>query len=174
VVVASSQDAPAHTEDVRPASSDPLHPTAPFLANAGDGLTPDGIGCSSGPQRRLQARAHLDVFADGVHVAVPAGIGILPTCRYWLHTADGSGVVRIASPVVRSFTLGELFDIWGAPLTSRRVLGFRAPRGERVRTFVGGREVSGDPRDVDLIDRRQIALVVGRPPSHVPGRFAFP
>src|SRR5919202_6542404 len=122
VVVASSKDATARPEAVKAASSDPLHPAAPFLAGAGDGTTPNGIGCANTPQRRLRARAHLDVFADGARVQVPARIGILATCAYWVHTTDDSGIVQITSPVVRSFTLGDLFDILGAPLTSRQVL----------------------------------------------------
>ena len=174
VVVASSKDATARPEAVKAASSDPLHPAAPFLAGAGDGTTPNGIGCANTPQRRLRARAHLDVFADGARVQVPARIGILATCAYWVHTTDDSGIVQITSPVVRSFTLGDLFDIWGAPLTSRQVLGFRLSSDEKVRTFVGGKRVSGDPRDVRLTDRREIALVIGEAPSHVPGSFAFP
>jgi hypothetical protein len=34
---------------------------------------------------------------------------------YGLHAQGQSGVLHIESPVVRRFTLGEFFDVWGQP-----------------------------------------------------------
>ena len=131
VLLASTESVTASAPEIRPGSTDPLKPSAPFLTNAGDGIRPDGIGCSAaGTPLAVRARAHLDVLADGARVTVPAGIGILPTCRYWLSTTKPDGVAEILSPERRAFTLGDLFDIWGAPLGPDRVLTFRsAPPG---------------------------------------------
>jgi hypothetical protein len=171
VVLASGQTAAAPSHPPRPGSRDPLRPAAPFFANAGDGVRPDGIGCSSAGASALRARAHLDVFADGARVTVPAGIGVLASCRYWLHTVADDGVIQIGSPARRRFTLGDLFDIWGAPLTRDRVLGFALGARRGLRAFVDGRRVAGDPRAIGLRDGREIALVIGRAPAHVPRRF---
>jgi hypothetical protein len=173
VVLLASNESVAAPE-IRPASTDPLKPSAPFLKNAGNGIRPDGIGCSgAGTPIAVRARAHLDVLADGARVTVPAGIGILPTCRYWLSTAKPDGVAEILSPERRAFTLGNLFDIWGAPLRPDRVLTFRIGRTQPLRIYVDGRRVTGDPRAVRLVPRREIALVIGRLPAIIPSRFDF-
>jgi hypothetical protein len=174
VLLASRERAPAAAAPPRrivPASGDPRRPATPFFAHAGPGVRPDGIGCVGEGQVVLRAVAHLDVFADGARVTVPAGIGVLPGCTYWLHTGAPDGLVAISSPQRRAFTLGDLFDIWGAPLTATRLLSFRLGPGRPLRTFVDGRAVSGDPRAISLADRREIALVAGRVPRLLPRRF---
>jgi hypothetical protein len=172
VLLASSESVAA--PEIRPGSTDPLRPSAPFLKNAGNGIRPNAIGCSgAGTPLAVRARAHVDVLADGARVTVPAGIGILPTCHYWLSTAKPDGVVEILSPERRAFTLGDLFDIWGAPLGSDRVLTFRTGPTRPLRIYVDGRRVTGDPRAVRLLPRREIALAVGRLPPIIPSRFDF-
>ena len=167
VVLLASREHPAPTA----AAHDPHQPSAPFFPDAGDGVRPDGIGCAGEGPVVLRGAAHLDVFADAAHVTVPAGIGVLPHCTYWLHTSAADGTVTIASPQRRTFTLGDLFDIWGAPLTATRVLDFRVGAGRPLHAFVDGRRVSGDPRTIRLVDGREVALVVGRVPRTLPQRF---
>jgi hypothetical protein len=176
VALASGESAVSASEagKVQPGSGDPHRPSAPFFANTGDGVRPRGIGCAGEGPVVQRARAHLDVFADGAAVRVPAGIGAAGPCAYWLHTDADDGVIAITSPQRRVFTLGDLFDIWGAPLTRRQALGFPLGPGRRLRAFVDGRAVQGDPRAIHLADRREIALVIGRQPSVVPADFAFP
>jgi hypothetical protein len=172
VLLASTESVTASAPE--PGSTDPLKPSAPFLKNAGNGVKPDGIGCSAaGTPLAIAARAHLDVIADGARVTVPAGIGVLPTCRYWLSTARPDGVVDVLSPERRAFTLGNLFDIWGAPLARDRVLTFRTGPRRPLRIYVDGRRVTGDPRTVRLAPRREVALVIGRLPAVIPSRFDF-
>ena len=174
VLLASTESVTASAPEIRPGGTNPLQPSAPFLKNAGDGIRPDGIGCSAaGTPLAVRARAHLDVLADGARVTVPAGIGILPTCRYWLSTTKPDGVAEILSPERRAFTLGDLFDIWGAPLGPDRVLTFRIGPKRPLRIYVDGRRVTGDPRAVRLVPRREIALVIGRLPAIIPSRFDF-
>jgi hypothetical protein len=176
VALASGESAAPASQagKVEPGGSDPHRPSAPFFANAGEGVRPRGIGCVGEGPIVARARAHLDVFADGAPVRVPAGIGAAGPCTYWLHTDAGDGVIAVTSPERRVFTLGDLFDIWGAPLTRSRVLGFDLGPGRRLRAFVDGRSVQGNPRAIHLADRREIALVIGRQPSVVPADFAFP
>src|SRR4051795_4559342 len=91
VVVASGRTLPAPSRPGKAGSPDPLRPSAPFLAGVGDGVRPDGIGCQATEATALRGRVHLDAFADGARITVPAGIGVLPACRYWLHTLGGGG-----------------------------------------------------------------------------------
>ena len=103
---------------------------APVTGEASGGVV-DGIG-AGGEQVAFHIHAHLAVFVNGRRRTIPYGIGVVPPLRlkatadgpfvadgaafYWLHTHDTSGVVHVESPVLRSYTLGEFFDIWGEPL----------------------------------------------------------
>jgi hypothetical protein len=174
VFLASSESVTASAPEIRPGSDDPLAPSAPFLRNAGDGVRPDGIACSPpGTALAVRARAHIDVLADGARVRIPAGIGVLPTCRYWLSTSRDDGVVEVLSAERRPFTLGNLFDIWGAPLDRDRVLTFRIGPRRPLRMYIDGRRVTGDPRAIRIVPRREVALVIGRLPAVIPSRFDF-
>jgi hypothetical protein len=171
LLLASEETVTAEAPAVRPGSSDALRPSAPFFTNAGDGVRPDGIGCTGRGRVAVRGRAHLDVFADGRRVRVPGRIGVLPTCAYWLRTTRDDGIVTIESPERRTFTLGDLFDIWGAPLTRRQVLAFPVGPDRPVRVFVNGRRTTGNPRATRLVGGREIALVIGQRPSRIPSRF---
>ena len=87
----------------------------------------DGITCdASTSQLVIHVHAHLAVYVDGAARAVPKNIGILPSvggspCVYWLHSHDDDGIMHVESPVIRSFTLGNYFDVWGLPLDSSHV-----------------------------------------------------
>src|SRR3954470_9380085 len=73
----------------------------------------------------LHIHQHLDVFANGRRVRVPAGVGIDPQLQFIspLHTHDTTGVMHVESPTPRTFTLGQFFDVWGVPLSARRIGG---------------------------------------------------
>jgi hypothetical protein len=136
-----------------------------------------------GPGGRARYGAHLEVFASRLDVVIPAGIGIAPPrrrdgayvrsgrCQYPARTVEPTGLIEIDAGT--GVTLGELFDLWGQPLSRRGVLGFRARKGGRVAAFVNGTRWTADPRAIPL--RRHAAVVVEVngffPPSR---RYAFP
>jgi hypothetical protein len=92
-------------------------------------------------------------------------------CRYPLRTVEPTGLIEVEAD--RPLTLGHFFDVWGQPLTERRVLGFRALRGSTVTTFVDGRRWSWNPRLVPLERHRAIVVEVGGyfPPTK---KYLFP
>jgi hypothetical protein len=107
---------------------------------------------------------HLELFAADRVVVVPQGIGVARGCSYPVRTRDRTGVVEVGGPA----TLGDLFAVWGAPLSRSRLLSFRGP----VRAFVDGRRADGDPRAIPLGRHASIALVVGPDvPYHASYRF---
>src|SRR6266702_4381435 len=150
-------------------------PGATQLAGAATGATGqdvDGISCQISEQTIFHIHAHLTVFVNGSPRQVPAGIGIpgaraqsspqgpfiaSGTCFYWLHTHAADGIIHIESPVQRTFTLGDFFDIWGQKLTRTRV----GPVTGRVTVFYNGHLYLADPRDVPLTSHAQIQLDVG-------------
>ena len=110
------------------------------------------LRCANG--RRFAV--HVELFALRRVVVVPPGIGIARSgCSYPLRTNAPTGVVE----VLRSgtFTLGDLFRVWGRRLEPVRLLSFPG----RVSVFVGGRRLTGDPRRLVLTHHSQIVLEVG-------------
>jgi hypothetical protein len=134
----------------------------------------DGMTCdASGPQLVIHVHAHLAVFVDGAARAVPKNIGILPSvngspCTYWLHSHDDDGIMHVESPITRSFTLGNYFDVWGLPLDSSHV----GPAVGAVIAYVNGQLFTGDVRSITLAAHVIIQLDVGA--NVAPTGFTFP
>jgi hypothetical protein len=149
--------------------------------------TPIGVGPEYHPRPAVHGscspaplfdgpRIHLELFARGRVVVVPAGIGVrgerrsagrivAARCRGRIWTLDPSGVVRFARPA----RLASLFAVWGTALGQARLLGFAGA----VRVYVNGALRRGDPRTLPLRDRDQVVLEVG--PYVAPHRrFRFP
>jgi hypothetical protein len=163
-------------------------PRAPALARPrllASGEQIDGIACQAREQVLFHIHAHLTIFVRGLARQVPAGIGIAPpyevaqtprgvfvagaSCFMWLHTHAADGIVHTESPVERTYTLGEFFDIWGQPLDRDHV----GPAHGPVTALVDGRVFTGNPRGIPLLAHAQIQLDVGRP-LVAPERIAFP
>jgi len=154
----------------------PVPAAAPLagLAMAASGQPVDQISCQTGEQVLFHIHAHLTVFVNGSARQVPAAIGIpgaqaeataqgpfiaSGTCFYWLHTHAADGVIHIESPVERTYTLGNFFDIWGQPLGTDRV----GPAAGPVVAIYNGQVYQGNPRDIPLTAHAQIQLQVGTP-----------
>lgn len=121
---------------------------------------------------------HLDLYVDGAKVPVPAGIGIDPAVGFApLHTHDASGVIHIESPTARGYTLGELFAVWGVRFTPSCLGGYCAAGDRRLRVYVDGRPVHGDPTALTLASHQEIVVAFGTAaqlPSPIPSSFWFP
>lgn len=112
-------------------------------------------------------RAHIEVFARRRVVIVPAGIGVAPPlvreagfvrrgrCSYPIRTTEPTGVVELDGRLRP--TVGELFALWGRPLTAGRLLSFSGC----VHAYVGGKRWRGSPRGIPLRRHSQIVLEVG-------------
>jgi hypothetical protein len=136
--------------------------------------------------------AHLDIFVNGRPVLVPAGVGIVIAdpgvqrarlsdgtwafggirecarpCISPLHTHDDSGILHTESQRRHPNQLGQFFTEWRVRLTRSCIGGYcRA-----MRVYVRGKRYRGDPRGITLTDRKEIAIVVGKPPASIPSRF---
>ena len=120
--------------------------------------------CSAAPVTRVQA--HIELFAKRRVLLVPAGVGMAPPlkragayvvasrCSYGLRTTAPTGVVEVARGT--RATVGDLFRIWGKPLTRSRLAGFRG----RVVAFVGGIPWRRDVRAIPLTRHAQIVLEI--------------
>jgi hypothetical protein len=135
---------------------------------------------------QYHVHAHLDVFFNGDPVTVPAGIGIDTTnpdvisddqgvglkgecskpCISPLHTHATDGVLHTETKTPAPNTLGQFFVEWNVVLEPGRV-------GEYsdVKVHVDGEEYDADPREIELSDGREIAIVIGTPPDEIPSEF---
>jgi hypothetical protein len=169
-----------------PAPSDPLALTRRA------GLTPERREAL-----KYHVHAHLDVYVNGRHIAVPSGIGIeihdpgvknepapdgstvyggiqlcVKPCISPLHTHDDTGVLHTESPTPTPNRLGQFFTEWGVRLSRSCVGGYCSPRA-RISFVVDGKPFTGDPSSLELADRREIAIVIGRPPARIPNVAGF-
>jgi len=131
---------------------------------------------------------HLDIFADGRQVTIPAGVGQAepvdngagrcpppPTpppdadCAAGhfttplvaispLHPHTTSGILHIESDRPGRFTLGQFFTEWGRSLKG-------------ARAYVDGKLVDS-PEAVVLRNAEEIAVVYGPPPPRIPSSYS--
>ena len=142
----------------------------PLLAPASggpQGQPIDGMTCGA-ETLIFHIHAHLAMFVDGQPRMVPAGIGIPGSCLYWLHSHTSDGVIHMESPVQRTFSLGNYFDVWGQPLSATQV----GPATGPVTAYVNGQRYSGNPRDIPLEAHTNVQLDVGA--DVAPKTFTFP
>ena len=140
----------------------PIPVGAPVLASrasTASGNAVDGIQCNATEHALYHIHSRLTIFVDGSARQLPAGVGLTTSCLYWLHTHYPDGIIHIESPVVRTFTLGDFFDIWGQPLGPDQV----GPAKGKVTAIYNGKLYVGNPRNIPLGSHTQIQLEVGKP-----------
>jgi hypothetical protein len=138
-----------------------------------------GLRCGAAGRR---FGVHLELFAHGRVVIVPAGIGVAAPrkrvgafvrprgCSYAVRTLDPTGVIEVARGP--RLTLGDLFAVWGRPLSATRLVSFTTRRGAPVRACVAGRRWRGALGAIPLRRHAQIVLELGRfVPPHRSFRF---
>lgn len=145
----------------------------------GQGDPVDGIACdNSTPNYHIHV--HVSLYVNGEQIAIPPAIGVKDaqitsgfvvagSCWYWLHTHDASGIIHVEPPSAIQTTLGQLFDIWGQPLSTTGVAGYTGA----LTVLVDGATYSGDPRTIALEAHKQIALEIGTPVV-TPPVYLFP
>ena len=142
----------------------------------------------------FHVHSHLDIFVNGTHVNVPAGIGInvhdpgvqkgaLPDgstayggirrckqpCISPLHTHAHFGLLHTETSTPTPNRLGQFFTEWNVRLDRRCVGGYCKP--DSIRIYVNGKQYSGNPRSILLVDHTEIAIVIGTPPKAIPKAF---
>jgi hypothetical protein len=141
--------------------------------------TINGIPCQSNEQLAVHYHAHLSIIIDGSENTLPAGVGIDQTtqCLYWMHTHASDGVIHIEAPkesAARKFTLGDIFDIWGKPLSNTQIGATVLTKDQKLVMFVDGKPYTGNPRSIVLAAHTLVVLEVTPPSVTPPPTFSFP
>ena len=143
----------------------------------GQGAPVDGIECADNPSEAYHVHTHLSIFLDGQALAVPGSVGIHRTvtngvannCFYVIHTHDKSGKIHVEAAAPGTYTLGQLFDIWGQPLQGDNVAGLT---GKPIVVYVTDAGVvtqaEGDWRNIELTSHREVTIQVGSAISEIP------
>ena len=167
----------------------PLPPDPMALA------TKAGLRGEPAEQLTYHVHAHLDVYVNGKPQVVPAGIGIDTTnpavqkfdldggavgwglaepcqtpCISPLHTHDPSGIIHTESATPTPNQLGQFFIQWGVTLDANCVGGYCKPK-DAIAVYVDGKPTNDDPAEIELANGREIAIVIGPPPSVIPSTF---
>jgi hypothetical protein len=147
-------------------------PWPPEYLHLADRLPP--LGLTTLPQEAVNTHyhSHLDIFVNGKKAVVPALIGINTGAQYitQLHTHDTRGVIHIESPKANDhFSLGQFVAEWAVFLNSRCVGAYC----NGLKWYVNGKQQTGDPQNYTLQPHDEIAIVVGKPPAHIPSSYKF-
>jgi hypothetical protein len=152
------------------------------------------------PERREtlihHVHSHLDVFVNGKHIRVPAGVGIdihdpgvhvftapdksksyggislcKAACISPLHTHADTGIIHTESASAIPNELRQFFIEWGVALTQTCVGGYCGLT--RTHVYVDGKPYTGDPGGILLTNHKEIAIVIGTPPKRIPATADF-
>lgn len=113
--------------------------------------------------------AHVSIFRDGQRLALPQYIGMAAECLYEINTDNMSGAVDVFSERYKRLTLGDLFAVWGQPLSWTNVAGFA---GQPVTVYIEDQGVltrhTGDIGDIELAPYRSITIQIGAALPEIP------
>jgi hypothetical protein len=139
-----------------------------------DGTPRAGFDCVVNPPDTYSVRAHLSILVNNEPQAIPNRLGAAPSglthCFYPIHTDDASGRIHVVSAAAGTFTLGQLFQIWGQPLTNTNVAGIS---GLPIEVFItdNGTVVKVEEADwsnIELTSHREITIELGVPTAEIP------
>lgn len=152
-----------------------------------NGQNVDGMQCY--PQEATQMHLHvtLDIVVDGTQGQVPPGLGFVAPrstgipalgfsgstqCIYPVHVHYPDNQVHVESPIARRYTLGEVFDLWGEPLSKTQFLGYHSDATHAIAfgfSFTSGKgpfqPYLDDPRNLPLLDNETIKIVYRTMPA---------
>jgi len=139
-----------------------------------DGTPIGRFNCVINPPQPLAFYAHLSILVNNEPQKIPKYLGASPQptthCFYAIHTHDSSGKIHVTPAAPGIFTLGELFEIWGQPLTNSNVAGVT---GLPVEIYVTDNGTTTKVEDADwssieLRDHREITIELGTPLTEIP------
>jgi hypothetical protein len=142
-------------------------------STGGQGADVQGIPCLLNMPDAYHVHSHVTIYLDGVAQAVPSNIGIHPQqparCFYLIHTHDKSGKIHVEAAAPGTFTLGQLFAIWGQPLETDNVAGIT---GKPIVVYSTENatvtKVDTDWKAIELTTHKEITIQIGTAITEIP------
>lgn len=141
----------------------------------GKGSAVAGIECLQNMPDDYHVHTHISIFLNGDHIALPQDIGIhrisaeQGRCFYGIHTHDGTGLAHVEFSAPGTYTLGQLFQIWGRSLSATDIGGIT---GLPVEVFVtddgATTKIEDNWGDIELLSHREITIQIGTPIEEIP------
>jgi hypothetical protein len=151
------------------------HWSAGNSSTGGQGQAIGTMQCLNSQPITFHVHTHLSIFLNGEHLAIPTRLGFVTgtsnDCHYPLHTHDWTGMIHVHATAPTTFTLGQVFQVWGQSLTSSDIAGLT---GMPVRVFVTDNGVASEITDaaawpnIELTSHRHIAIQVGTDITAIP------
>jgi len=127
----------------------------------------DGVYCDASEQLAYHIHALLTIYIDGQNVPLSTGIGIdpgtTPSCYYWIHTHDATGVIHIESPTTRTYSLKQFFDIWQTFQSSSITFPTQLSSSTGWTVYVNGKQVNTDFNHLQLTAHELITIAYNSP-----------
>lgn len=139
----------------------------------GNGSDVQGLPCLLNMPEAYHVHSHVTIYLDGVAQAVSGNIGIVPQqparCFYPIHTHDKSGKIHVEAAAPGTFTLGQLFAIWGQPLETDNVGGIT---GKPIVVYSTENatvtKVTSDWKAIELTTHKEITIQIGTAITEIP------
>ena len=133
-----------------------------------------GLDCLLTMPETYHVHSHVSIFLNGEALSVPSHVGVVNAapqgpCFYTIHTHDKSGKIHVEAAAPGTFTLGQLFAIWGQPLMDTNIAGLT---GLPVSVYVTDNgtvtEAVDNWQNIEFTSHREITIAVGTPITEIP------
>jgi hypothetical protein len=139
-----------------------------------DGTPRAGFDCVVNPPQTVALHSHLSILVNNELQSIPKYVGAAVSgsthCFYPVHTDDASGRIHVISATQATFTLGQLFTVWGQTLSSTNVAGVTGLPVEVYVTDNGTvtKVEEADWANIELKSHREITIELGTPLTEIP------
>lgn len=99
----------------------------------------------------------LQININGSPVAIPAEIGITPTCMMAIHTHETDGTLHLEYPQTIDFKLGDFFANWGQSFSKEQIMDNKIDETHTITMTVDG-QPSEEFENLILKDDQQIVI----------------
>lgn len=126
----------------------------------------------------LHIHQHMDIFIKDKKVVIPEGIGIGPGKKYFspIHVHDTTGIIHVESPILKNFTLGQFFQIWGIQFNDQCIGIYCNDDKNKLKVYVNGDLVKTGVQNINLTAHQEIAIYFGLevPADKIIKNYNFP
>ena len=106
----------------------------------------------------MHIHPNVEINVDNQKVAIPANIGIDPSCMRAIHTHDESGQMHVEYPEKHDFTLADFFANWQQPFSKDRILDKVTDETHAITMLVDG-QPSEEFENLVLRDEQKIVII---------------